>query len=150
MFQDLFDQMGPWTWIIIGLLLLVLEIFVSLPGSLFLFTGIAALIVGASALLFDWAWQFQLFGFAALSVVLVLFGRRYFANQADRTGDQGLNERGKRLVGSSYILTEPIVNGSGRVRIGDSNWGVTGADTPSGARVKVVSVDGSTLRVELE
>jgi hypothetical protein len=150
MLQDLFDQMGPWTWIIAGLVLLVLEIFVSLPGSLFLFTGIAALIVGASALLFDWAWQFQLFGFAALSVVLVLFGRRYFANRAAREGDQGLNERGERLVGSSYTLNEPIVNGAGRVRIGDSTWGVAGVDMPSGARVKVISVDGSTLRVEPE
>ncbi|MHA1559836.1 MAG: NfeD family protein, partial [Alphaproteobacteria bacterium] len=64
MLQDLFDQLGPWTWIIVGLILLALEIFVSLPGSLFLFTGVAALIVGASALVFDWAWQFQLFGFA--------------------------------------------------------------------------------------
>ena len=150
MFEDLFAQLGPWTWIIIGLVLMVLEIFVAVPGSLFLFTGIAALIVGASALLFDWAWQFQLVGFAVLSIVLVMFGRRYFARQTVDEQDQGLNERGSRLVGRIYTLSEPIVNGSGRVRVGDSTWGVSGADMPSGTRVKVVGVDGSTLRVEAE
>lgn len=150
MFADLFAQLGPWTWIIAGLILLVLEIFVAVPGSLFLFTGIAALIVGASALFFDWAWQFQLVGFAVLSLVLVIYGRRYFARQPIAAEDQGLNERGSRLVGQIYTLSEPIVNGAGRVRVGDSTWGVSGADTPSGTRVRVVSVDGSTLRVEAE
>ncbi len=150
MFADLFAQLGPWTWIIVGLILLVLEIFVAVPGSLFLFTGIAALIVGASALFFDWAWQFQLVGFAVLSLVLVIFGRRYFARQEVEAKDQGLNERGSRLIGHVYTLSEPIVNGSGRVRVGDSTWGVSGLDMPSGTRVKVVAVDGATLRVEAE
>lgn len=150
MFEDLFEQLGPWTWIIVGLVLLVLEIFVAVPGSLFLFTGIAALIVGASALVFDWAWQFQLVGFAALSLVLVILGRRYFAARAETEGDSGLNERAKRLVGATYVLSEPIVNGHGRVRIGDSSWGVTGVDAPSGTRVRVVGADGAILRVEPE
>lgn len=150
MFEDLFDQLGPWTWIIVGLVLLVLEIFVAVPGSLFLFTGVAALVVGASALLFDWAWQFQLAGFAVLSAVLVIYGRRYFAREPVEAKDEGLNERGGRLVGNVYVLTEPIVNGRGRIRVGDSSWGVAGEDAPSGARVKIVGVDGATLMVEPE
>jgi membrane protein implicated in regulation of membrane protease activity len=145
---DFFQQLGPWNWVLAGLLLLVLEIFVAVPGSLFLFTGISALVVGASALLFDWGWQFQLIGFAALSLILVIGGRRYFAQRARTEGDQGLNERARRLVGSTYVLVEPIVDGTGRVKVGDSTWGVAGPDTPAGTRVKVVGADGSILRVE--
>jgi membrane protein implicated in regulation of membrane protease activity len=147
--EDFFQQLGPWNWVLAGLILLVLEIFVAVPGSLFLFTGIAALIVGVSALLFDWGWQFQLIGFAVLSLILVIGGRRYFAQRAAQEGDQGLNERAKRLVGSTYVLVEPIVDGHGRVKVGDSTWAVAGPDAPVGTRVRVTGADGSILHVEL-
>jgi membrane protein implicated in regulation of membrane protease activity len=146
--EDFFQQLGPWNWVLVGLILLVLEIFFSVPGSLFLFTGIAAIIVGASALLFEWGWQFQLIVFAILSVALVIAGRRYFASRASTEGDSGLNERASRLVGSTFMLVEPIVDGSGRIKVGDSTWGVSGPDAPMGARVRVVGADGSILRVD--
>ena len=44
---------------------------------------------------------------------------------------------------------EPIVNGTGRIRAGDTTWRVTGPDAGSGRRVRVVSVDGPTLNVDL-
>ncbi len=150
MIEDFFEQLGEWTWIVIGLVLLVLEIFLTLPGSLFLFTGIAAIIIGASALLFDWAWQFQLVGFAVLSLVLVVLGHRFFALPGKDEDDVGLNERATRLIGTSCVLVEPIIGGHGRVKVGDSTWGVTGSDAPAGAKVRIVSADGAALHVELE
>jgi membrane protein implicated in regulation of membrane protease activity len=81
-------------------------------------------------------------------VVLVIGGRRYFAKRAKAEGDSGLNQRAARLVGSTYLLVEPIVDGSGRIKVGDSTWGVSGPDTPAGTRVRVVGADGSILRVE--
>jgi len=81
-------------------------------------------------------------------VVLVLFGRRYF-NLHDRgAGEETLNVRAQSMVGKAYVLVEPIVGGHGRVRVGDSTWGVTGPDTPVGTRVRVVSADGAMLVVE--
>ncbi len=151
MIEDFFNQMGPWTWVLVGLVLLVLEIFLSMPGSVFLFTGIAALVVGAIALLFDWGWEFQLVTFGVLSVILVVVGRRYFAKRDGAAKDINLNERAAGLVGSSFILVDAIVDGSGgRVKVGDSTWRAAGPDTPSGTRVKVVGYDGTTLRVETE
>lgn len=146
--QDFFEQIGPWGWVLVGLVLLVLEIFLTVPGSLFLFTGIAALIIGISAILFDWAWQYQLIVFGILSVALVMFGRRYFARPGKDAAAEKLNVRAASMIGSAYMLVEPIVGGRGRIKVGDSTWGVTGPDTSVGSWVRVVAADGATLVVE--
>ena len=146
--EDFIEQVGPWGWILIGLVLLVLEVFIAIPGSLFLFTGVAALIVGVSAILFDWAWQFQLVGFGVLSIILVMLGRRYFSFARANQDAEVLNVRAVSMVGSVYLVVEPIIAGQGRVKVGDSSWGVTGPDSATGTRVRVISADGATLVVE--
>lgn len=146
--DQFFEDVGPWAWILVGLVLLVLEVFLTIPGSLFLFTGVAALVIGISAILFEWAWQFQLVGFGVLSIVLVVVGRRYFALYDPAAGEETLNIRAERMVGMTYVLVEPIVAGHGRVKVGDSTWGVSGPDAPVGTRVRVVEADGATLVVE--
>jgi membrane protein implicated in regulation of membrane protease activity len=139
------EELGAWSWWIIGLLLLGLEIVV--PGSFFLWFGVSALIVGTSALLIDWPWQFQIVGFVVLALALVAIGRRYFS-RAEESDRPFLNERAERLVGTSHVLGEPIVNGHGRVSIEDTSWRVSGPDTAAGTRVRVVGADGSILKVE--
>jgi membrane protein implicated in regulation of membrane protease activity len=146
MIADFIEQVGPWAWVIGGLLLLGLEIM--LPGTFFLWLGISAMVVGAVSLIFDIAWQVQVVVFVALALVLVVFGRRYFKNRPEDKPEVIVNQRGTQLVGSTYVLSAPIVDGSGRVKVGDSFWRVIGPDCPSGTRVKVVAVDGSVLRVE--
>ena len=44
-----------------------------------------------------------------------------------------------QLVGRIATLTEPINDGRGRVRIGDTMWRVAGPDLPAGAQVRVRS-----------
>ena len=45
-------------------------------------------------------------------------------------------------------LIAPMVNGRGRVRLGDSVWTVSGADDlPAGRTVEVTGVDGTVLQV---
>ena len=66
-------------------------------------------------------------------------------------GDEPLlNERAERLVGKSYVLAEPIVDGKGRIKIDDANWRITGPDLPSGTRIRVVGHDGAVLTVARE
>ena len=59
-----------------------------------------------------------------------------------------LNRRAHALVGQTFTLEAPIVDGSGRIRVGDSSWRVTGPSAPAGASVRVVRVEGATLVVE--
>ena len=146
MLQDFVDQVGDWVWVIGGMLLLGLEILVS--GTFFLWFGVAAIVVGVVALLTDINWQVQVGIFAVLALILLVIGRRYFKNRRQDTPEVIVNERASQLIGSTYVLTQPIINGTGRIRVGDSTWIARGPDMPSGTKVRVVSADGSTLHVE--
>jgi NfeD-like C-terminal, partner-binding len=44
-------------------------------------------------------------------------------------------------------LVEPIVNGRGRIRLGDASWTVTGPDLSAGATVEITGADGVVLQV---
>ena len=146
MIFDTIRQLGPWSWWVIGLVLLALEIVV--PGNVFVWFGIAAILTGAMALFTDFGWQVELIVFVVLSLVLVIAGRRAFARDAESSEQPFLNDRAHRLVGGSHVLAQPIVDGQGRIRIDDTNWRVTGPDLPSGTRVRIVGADGSVLAVE--
>ena len=50
-------------------------------------------------------------------------------------------------IGQCYDLIDPIVNGRGSVKIGDSIWRVEGPELPKGARVRVLGADGTLLKV---
>ena len=143
---DILAELGPWAWVIAGLILLALELL--LPGNVFVWFGIAALLTGLEILIVDFGWQVSLLLFVVLSVVLVILGRRYFARQGGRGEQPFLNDRARRLVGRTYVLTKPIVAGHGQIKVDDTNWRVIGPDLPSGSKVRVADADGAVLAVE--
>ena len=144
MIGDFVEGLGPWAWWIGGVILLALEI--ALPGNVFVWFGIAAILTGVVAMFSDLAWQVLLIIFAVLSLVLVIVGRRYFA-RGSQSAAPLLNRRADSLVGRVYVLSEPIVGGSGTIRVNDANWRINGPDLPSGTRVRVVGHDGVVLTV---
>jgi membrane protein implicated in regulation of membrane protease activity len=147
MLGSIVESLGPWTWVVAGLILLALEVL--LPGTFFLWFGVSAIIVGIVALIFPTIpWQGELIAFVVLAIVLVIIGRRYYGGGLGRIRPSGLNERALNLVGRETVIGEPIVDGRGRIRVDDTVWRITGPDMPSGSRVKVVGADGSVLRVE--
>jgi hypothetical protein len=149
MIERIIAELGPWSWWVVGLILLAAEIL--LPGVFLIWIGIAAIIVGCLSLLFwndpFWMWQTQILVFAVLAVGTAILGRRIMARNED--SDQPLlNRRGESLVGRTATLSEPISEGRGRIRIDDTMWVVNGPDLPVGARVRVVESTGRKLRVE--
>jgi len=149
MIMKIIAEFGAWTWWIVGFSFLILEI--AAPGVFFLWVGLAALLVGTLALLITMSWQAQIIAFAILALVFAVLGRQINARFGNRSENQTLNERGKQYVGQKYILHEGLVNGQGRVKIGDSIWLVRGPDELSaGATVKVTGVDGTILIVEAD
>lgn len=137
-----------WHWWVLALLLVVFEALA--PGFIFIWMAAAAGVVGF-VLLADPAlsWEWQLLIFSALSVLAIAIWRFLARGMPESQTDQpSLNRRGEQYLGKRYALAEPIVNGIGKVRIGDTLWRVSGADAAAGANVEVVGVDGATLLVE--
>jgi membrane protein implicated in regulation of membrane protease activity len=141
---DMLVKLGSWNWLIAGLVLMALELVV--PGVFMLWLGLAALLVGIISLFTDWIWQVQVIAFAAFSLAAVPLWRRL----ASETNAQSvfLNRRSDALVGRTFTLDKPIMDGSGTVRVDDTIWRVSGPDCPAGSKVKVVRADGASLTVE--
>ena len=146
MLAQAIEALGGWSWWVLGLILLAVEVFA--PGFFFLWFGIAAILTGTLALLLGWAWQVQVLGFAILALASALIGRGLLGYRNPASADPHLNLRAERLKGQTFLLADPIVEGSGRVRVADSVWQVRGPDAPAGARVVVTGADGTVLRVE--
>ncbi len=144
-------ELGPWSWWLLGLLLLAAELL--LPGVFLVWIGIGAIATGIlSLLLWEsalWGWQIQFLVFAALAVAATLLGRRLLSRADLATDEPLLNQRGASLVGRTATLQEPIAEGRGRIRLDDTYWPVLGPDLAVGTRVRVVSWNGRDLRVEV-
>ncbi|WP_291424531.1 NfeD family protein [Deinococcus sp.] len=141
-----FERVQPWHWWVLGALLLILEVMA--PGVFFVWLGLAAFALGLVVFVLPLSVPFQLLLFAIFSVMSVLVGRRYVGRLA-LGGHEGndLNEGASRLIGRTVTVTTSIVNGLGRVRVGDSDWRAQGPDTPAGAIVIIVAAEGPTLIV---
>jgi membrane protein implicated in regulation of membrane protease activity len=141
------DHLGPWSWVVLGLALMGLELLA--PGAFLVWLGLAAVLTGMADWAFDLSWQMSALVFAALSVGAVLLGRAVTRRRDEEDeGRPALNRRGHSLVGQVFTLDAPIAGGQGRIKVGDSVWRVVGSDAPVGATVRVVRVDGATLVVE--
>jgi hypothetical protein len=140
------DLEPHWMWLIAAALLGIAELL--LPGVFLIWLAAAAALTGFAALLFGIPLAFQFGLFALLALAATFAGRRWYANNPVESSDPMLNDRGARLVGKTVEVVGAIQHGAGRVRVGDSVWNARGADAEPGARVRVVAVEGTCLRVE--
>ncbi len=148
LFATIVDALGPWSWWVLGLILLGLEILA--PGTFFLWFGISALIVGAISLFVAWSWQAQVIVFVGFAIVALIVSRIFLKHRPENEDTPFLNQRAIRFVGRSYTLTEPIVEGASRLKIGDTVWRITGPELAAGTKVKVVETEGALLKVAAE
>ena len=141
-------QIVFWYWWALAAILLVFEML--LPGVVFLFLAVGALASGAVMLAAPaLSLELQLVIFAVVSVAAAFALRPTLRRlHQSRVGEPAMNARGDSLVGKVMVLDAPILNGRGRIKLGDGSWSVTGPDMVAGARVRVSGVDGNELRVE--
>ena len=139
-------ELGAWSWMIAAAILFVLELLA--PGIFFMWFGVAALVTGLIVFRYDISWQWQLLWFCGLSLASVLLANKYLRKHPLESERPLLNERAAQLIGKSFDLVDPIVNGRGSIHSGDTIWRVEGPELPQGTRIKVVGVDGSVLKVE--
>jgi len=144
--MGLFDSATYWHWWVLGVILVVLEVFS--PGAFFLWMAISAGIVGLATLLLpELGWEIQILIFALFSVISIVAWRLYLQKYPTPSDQPRLNRRGEQYVDRIFTLSEPVVNGEGKIKVDDSTWKIRGDDCPAGTRVKVVGVDGVVLQV---
>ncbi len=144
-----FQHVVFWHWWVLASALLLLE---TVTGTFYLlWVSFAAAVVGVVLLVVPgMPWEWQLLLFAVLSVASVLLWHRWRGKRPEPPTDQpALNRRGEQYTGRTFTLSEPIVNGIGKLRVDDTSWRVSGPDLPAGRTVRVVRADGATLVVEV-
>ena len=144
--DNLVNNYGRW---LLALALIGAEMLA--PGYFLLWIGIAAGLMGVLTWVFPALpaiGQAILFGLLAIAACGVYW--KFIRPLAEQRDDQPLlNKRGAQLVGQRFVLVEPIVNGRGKVKVGDGSWLASGPDLPAGSEVEVVAVDGTTLAVRV-
>ena len=134
-------------WLIAALVLGIAEL--AVPGVFLVFLAIAAAATGIAVFaLPDLPVAAQLGAFAVWSVVTVLIGKRWYRDYPVEGSDPMLNDRAARLVGEIVTVETAIVEGRGRVLVGDGGWPARGPAAGVGELMRVVAVDGGTLVVE--
>lgn len=136
-----------WHWWILGGAFLLLEAFVS--GFFFVWLAVSAAVVGVAMFVYPgMSWKIQLVIFSILSVAIIAAFRSYQRKHPAQTDQPELNRRSRQYIGRSFTLGDPIVNGTGSLRVDDSTWRIVGEDMPAGETITVVDVDGVLLKVE--
>lgn len=138
-------QLEWWHWWVAAAVLAAIETF--MPGAVAIWFAISAAVVGALVLILPVPWQLQLVLFGVLGLAAIVAFRSYAKRNPQPTSQPSLNQRGAQYVGQEFTLVEPIQQGFGKVRVGDTVWKVTGPSLSVGARVRVTGVDGAVLTV---
>lgn len=137
-----------WFWLGFGVLLIILEVLFGAHFFLF-WLGAVSLMVSVITWLFpDVHWHYQLLIFALGSLISIIGWRQFIKHHPFNKVTSTLNRRMQQYMGRSFTLEDPIVNGIGRIKVGDTYWRVEGPNLSAGTDVIVVGVDGVTLKVK--
>ncbi|MCD9048013.1 NfeD family protein [Luteimonas sp. MHLX1A] len=134
-------------WAAVALLLFAAETLA--PGAFMLWMGFAAAAVFLGVLLvpgIDLLWQ--VVAFVVLCFVSIQVYRTWFRGRGRVSDHPTLNRRAAHHLGRVVPVETAIVDGRGRVKIGDAFWVVAGPDLPVGTPVRVTGADGLVLLVE--
>lgn len=143
---ELVMENAHWFWLSLGGLLLAAEMLGA--SGYMLWSGLSAVLVGLLTWVMPLGWPLQGTIFAILTIVTALLWWYWLRKRTLSRPQSMLNQRGQQLLGLRATLTDPVINGFGRVNIADSSWRVKSEqDLPVGTQVEVIAIDGITLHV---
>jgi inner membrane protein len=145
--MDWFDGFDAhWVWLTLGLVLAGLEML--LPGVYLIWLAAAAIITGVLTAAFDLSLPMQVVDFVFLSLIMAFSANRFLRDRPIESSDPLMNRPGARLVGQTALVVQAIEHGSGRIKLGDSEWIARGPDVAAGERVRISGSEGAILLVE--
>ncbi|HCM83293.1 MAG TPA: NfeD family protein [Alphaproteobacteria bacterium] len=138
---------GAYAWWAIALLLLLVEMMI--PSNWLLWPGLAAFATGGMLMLFPaMEWPTAILFFVAVSLLLLLIGRRYVRLSDGNTDAPNLNNRAGRMVGRRGAALMDGADGMSRIQIDGIEWPVRregGGGILAGQVLEVTAFDGTTL-----
>ena len=139
----LFENLNYMHWLVLGLALVITELFV---WSVFLlWIGASAITVSVIYYLFpEISITLQILTFVLISISTIFFAKKYFPV---KTVDDQLHDKAKKYIGTDCKV-ESISDGITKVQIGSSLWFARGLDLSVGQTVRIVDVESSTFIVE--
>ena len=135
-----------WIWITLGLVLAALEMLV--PGVYLIWLALAAIATGLLTLGLALGLPVQIVVFVSLSLIAAFSAKRFLRDSPIESSDPLLNQRGGRLVGQTAVVAQALDGGTGRIKVGDSEWIARGPDMDVGERVRITANEGVVLVVE--
>ncbi len=146
---QMLESMSGSKWLILGVLLLVLEV---LTGTTYiLWPAVAALIVGVIVFILPLSWEMQFLLFFILSAILLVVGHKVVRPKMKGGEPSDLNDRARTMIGMRVKAIADFDTGMGRVQVGDTQWraSIVEGNPKSGEELRVLSVKGTTLQVEV-
>jgi len=139
-----------WHWVVGGIALILAEL--AVPSFFIVWFGLGALLVGLLALAFDLSLTAQLATWTLASLAMVFLWFRVFKQSFVKTRSGTADGEAIGEIGLLVSAVAPFARGKVRFQgplLGSEEWACV-ADTAiaAGERVRVVSVEGSFLKVD--
>ncbi len=139
----IFDNLNFIHWLILGIGLIIIELF--LWTVFLLWVGSSAITSGVIYFLFpNISGLMQLLIFAVIAIAATSLAKKYYPV---KTVDEQLHNKAKSHIGKECTI-ESIENGVTKVKIGKSLWFAKGSNLSAGQTVKIIDVESSTFIVE--
>lgn len=137
-----------WVWVTLAAALGLAELHA--PGAYLIWLAVGAAVTAFAHAAWGLSLEGQIACFAAASAASCLAGyfvylRLYRSRTVD---DMPLNQKDLALLGARGAVCVAIVNGQGKVRLGDSVWLAQGPNLPEGTPIVVKGVRGTAVLVE--
>ncbi|MEJ2418991.1 MAG: NfeD family protein [Exilibacterium sp.] len=143
-------EIAYWHWIVVGLLLAALEIFV--PSFVILWFGLAAIVVGLIMAVTSLSFTFQLLIWVILSVLFAYLWHKIISPKILNKTFAGMSR--EAIIGQTgTVLNYNALQSRGMLRfsaplLGNDEWEfIFEGELQSGDRVTVIDVSGNTLIV---
>lgn len=148
------ELLDSWLWaafVVVGLLMILLELFIGVETGFDLVMLGSALILGSLLTSFADSWLVTVICVSALCMLYVGIGRKYIKAKM-KVGDTKTNV--DAIIGRGGVVKNSIgKNASGLVRIGNEDWRARSERNTyieEGDMITVIDVDGVTLIVKRE
>jgi inner membrane protein len=135
---------NPWYWLVLGAVFLCIEM--TIPGVFMLWLGLAACATGLVIAVVPLSFPVYALVFSVCALMSVYAGIRLQVKPSSK--NTTLNNLENRMLNTIHTLDEPVTNGHGRLKVGDTYWQIASkTDVPIHAKVRVIKADGAILHV---